>query len=98
MSEEGVTISLETIFEQGQETQRRVTAIEHKVDDLAVVNERLAKHSAQIDGAGAEIASLKTSVATQEVTISWLRGTVKSLIAAVTSIAISVIVYWVTSR
>jgi hypothetical protein len=58
-----VRITLADIWAQGQETQKRVTAVENKVDDLTTVNLRLAKHSERIDICETDIAILKQAVA-----------------------------------
>lgn len=56
-----VSVTLRDIWEQGQETQKRVTVVEQKVDDLTVVNRRLSKHSERID-------ALENSVSNANVT------------------------------
>lgn len=56
-----VKITLADIYAQGQETQKRVTVVEQKVDDLTVVNRRLAKHSERIDGLEDEAAAAKVT-------------------------------------
>lgn len=67
-----VPITLRDIYEQGQETQKRVTVVEQKVDDLTVVNRRLSKHSERID-------ALEDSVAAAGVTHERIVGRIDRL-------------------
>jgi hypothetical protein len=67
-----VRITLADIYAQGQETQKRVTVVEQKVDDLTVVNRRLAKHSERID-------ALENDVARAQVVHTELGGRIDRL-------------------
>lgn len=67
-----VPITLRDIYKQGQETQKRVTVVEQKVDDLTVVNRRLSKHSERID-------HLENSVAAAGVTHERIVGRIDRL-------------------
>lgn len=67
---EGVNISLDKIYSQVQDTNTKVTKLEHAVNELVAVNKRLDGHRDDIEAHGERIRKVEAQVAAQWVIVS----------------------------
>lgn len=67
---EGVNISLDKIYSQVQDTNNKVTKLEHAVNELVSVNKRLDGHRDDIEAHGERIRKVEAQVAAQWVIVS----------------------------
>lgn len=70
MDTPSVQISLENIYSQVQDTNSKVTKLEHTVSELVAVNKRLDGHRDDIEAHGERIRKLEAQVASQWVIVS----------------------------
>ena len=77
-SQASVRVTLDAIYEQGQQTAAKVTELEHTVSRMVAINERLDSHKADIGEHDTRLRKLEVQISAQWVIV----GLITSAIAA----------------
>ena len=81
MSDEPVVkVTLADIYKQGQETKNKVVALEHKVDSMTAIHERLKSHKDDITEHSKRLGKLETNVARISVIVGLITTAIGALL------------------